>query len=135
MDTSNAQPKRATKQDRIVGERVQKLRRAKGLSMVALGQAVGVTFQQIQKYENGVNRIGASRLSDIARILEVPVSTLIDDDDGDVVDERVEAFGFLHGHGAVDLLRAFNAIDDDLKRREVLAIVRSVVRIQQGPGD
>jgi transcriptional regulator with XRE-family HTH domain len=134
MDTTGAS-RRVTKQDRIVGERIQKLRRAKGLSLTALGQAVGITFQQIQKYENGVNRIGASRLSDIARILEVPVSTLLDDNYGDVVDQRVEAFGFLRANGAVELLRAFSAIDDDLMRREVLAIVRSVVRLQQRPGD
>ncbi|MDV2988419.1 UNVERIFIED_CONTAM: helix-turn-helix transcriptional regulator [Methylobacteriaceae bacterium AG10] len=134
MDTTGAS-RRVTKQDRIVGERIQKLRRAKGLSLTALGQAVGITFQQIQKYENGVNRIGASRLSDIARILEVPVSTLLDDNNGDVVDQHVEAFGCLRANGAVELLRAFSAIDDDLMRREVLAIVRSLVRLQQRPGD
>ncbi|MDV2986185.1 UNVERIFIED_CONTAM: transcriptional regulator, partial [Methylobacteriaceae bacterium AG10] len=85
--------------------------------------------------ENGMNRIGASRLSDIARILEVPVSTLLDGDDCDAVGDRAEAFGFLRGHGAVDLLRAYNAIDDDRMRREVLAIVRSVVRLQQRQSD
>lgn len=135
MDTPSALRRRATKQDHIVGERIQALRKAKGLSQTALGKAVGVTFQQIQKYENGLNRVGASRLSDIARILEVPVSALLDGDDGGDVEERVEAFGFLHTYGAVDLLRAFNAIDDDRTRREVLAIVRSVARLQHGQSD
>ncbi|MER2249673.1 helix-turn-helix transcriptional regulator [Methylorubrum podarium] len=134
MDTPSA-TRRATKQDRIVGERIQKLRKSKGLSQTALGRAVGVTFQQIQKYENGMNRIGAGRLSEIAQMLEVPVSTLLDSDDGDAVEDGVAALSFLQAHGAVDLLRAYNAIDDDRMRREVLAIVRSIVRLQQAPGD
>ncbi|MDV2985110.1 UNVERIFIED_CONTAM: helix-turn-helix transcriptional regulator, partial [Methylobacteriaceae bacterium AG10] len=50
MDIPSVSGRRATKQDRIVGERVQKLRRAKGLSQTSLGKSVGVTFQQIQKY-------------------------------------------------------------------------------------
>ena len=63
MSLSSATPKRTTEQDRIVGERIGALRRAKGMSQTALGMAVGVTFQQVQKYEKGMNRVGAGRLS------------------------------------------------------------------------
>ncbi|CAO4145767.1 hypothetical protein DHODJN_09825 [Methylorubrum extorquens] len=66
MGTPSVTPKRATEQDRIVGERIHVLRKSKGLSQTALGSAIGVTFQQIQKYENGLNRVGAGRLSEIA---------------------------------------------------------------------
>lgn len=66
MDTPNARPKCATDQDRLVGERIHVLRKSKGLTQTELGRAIGVTFQQVQKYENGMNRVGASRLSDIA---------------------------------------------------------------------
>ncbi|UYW24866.1 helix-turn-helix domain-containing protein [Methylorubrum extorquens] len=130
MDTPNARPKRATDLDRLVGERIQVLRKSKGLTQTALGQAIGVTFQQVQKYENGMNRVGASRLSDIARVLEVRVSSFYDGDEGEGED-RAEVFGFLRTHGAIDLLRAFSEIDDDQLRREVLAIVRTVARVEQ----
>ena len=131
MDTPNATPRRVTEQDRVVGERIQVLRKAKGLSQAALGSAVGVTFQQIQKYENGSNRVGASRLSEITRVLEVPVSSFFDSDDGDAGQEQVEAFGFLRTRGAVELLRAFAEIEDDQLRREVLVLVRGVARLRQ----
>jgi transcriptional regulator with XRE-family HTH domain len=130
MDTPNASPKRATDQDRVVGERIKVLRKSKGLSQTALGSAIGVTFQQIQKYENGMNRVGASRLSDIARVLEVRVSSFYDGDEGGGED-RAEVFSFLRTHGAIDLLRAFSEIEDDQLRREVLAIVRTVARVEQ----
>lgn len=103
MDILGAKPKRATEQDRIVGPRIAALRKARGLSQIALGRAVGVSFHQIQKYENGMNRVGASRLSDIARVLEVPVSTFFNSDDGGAEQEQAEVFGFLrtrlHGPG------------------------------------
>ncbi|MGA4555646.1 helix-turn-helix domain-containing protein [Methylorubrum aminovorans] len=131
MDTPSTTPKRATEQDRVVGQRIQVLRKARGLSQGALGSAIGVTFQQVQKYENGSNRVGASRLSDIARVLEVPVSALFAGDDGGAGQEQGEVFDFLLTDGAVDLLRAFAEIEDDQMRREVLAIVRSMARLGQ----
>ncbi len=78
MDTPN-EPKRVTEQDRLVGQRIKMLRQSKGISQSVLGRALSVTFQQIQKYENGVNRVGASRLSEVARVLEVPVSTFFEE--------------------------------------------------------
>jgi transcriptional regulator with XRE-family HTH domain len=131
MNTPGATPKKTTEQDRIVGERIQALRKSKGLSQTALGSALGVTFQQVQKYERGMNRVGAGRLSEIARVLEVPVTTFFDSDEGDAGQEQAEVFGILRTHGAADLLRAFNALEDDQMRRDVLAIVRRVARIGQ----
>ncbi|WHQ68531.1 helix-turn-helix domain-containing protein [Methylorubrum extorquens] len=122
MDTPNALPKRVTEQDCLVGQRIKMLRKSKGVSQTSLGRAIGVTFQQIQKYENGSNRVGASRLSDITRVLEVPVLSFFDSDDGDSGQEQVKAFGFLRTRGAVDLLQAFAEIEDDQMRREVLAV-------------
>lgn len=130
MDTPSDQPKRVTQQDRTVGRRIQVLRKSKGLTQTALGRAIGVTFQQIQKYENGMNRIGASRLSDIARVLEVSVSSFYDGDEGGGED-RAEVFRFLRTHGAIDLLQAFSVIEDEQLRRAVLEVVRSAARIEQ----
>lgn len=129
MDTPSAKPKRATEQDRIVGQRIQMLRKSKCLSQTALGSSIGVTFQQVQKYENGSNRVGASRLSEIARVLDVPVSAFFDDAEGGAGAEQGEAFVFLRSEGAIDLLRAFNALEDDHMRREVVAIVRRISRL------
>jgi transcriptional regulator with XRE-family HTH domain len=130
MDTPSVPPKRATEQDRLVGERIKVLRKSKGISQAALGSAIGVTFQQIQKYENGMNRVGASRLSDIARVLEVQVSSFYDGDE-DGGEDRAEVFGFLRTHGAINLLRAFSKIEDEQLRCAVLAVVRSAARIEQ----
>lgn len=121
-------PKQTTEVDRLVGVRITALRKAKGLSQTALGNAVGVTFQQVQKYEKGQNRVGAGRLREIARLLEVPVSAFFEDQaGGENGDDNV--FGFLSAQGAIELLRAYVQIEDEQLRREVLAIVRSAARL------
>ncbi|NEU13554.1 helix-turn-helix transcriptional regulator [Methylobacterium sp. BTF04] len=122
--------KSTTDTDRDVGVRIMALRKAKGLSQSALGEALGVTFQQIQKYEKGINRVGASRLQEIARLLDVPVSTLF----GDQSEEgQGEVLGLLAENGAVDLLRAYIAIEDPEMRRNILSIARTAVRLAAGP--
>jgi len=61
--------------DRTIGSILRRLRGARGLTQTELGESIGVTFQQVQKYENGTNRISSSRLENIAATLGVPVST------------------------------------------------------------
>ena len=125
-------PKHTTDVDRLVGLRITALRKARGLSQTALGQAVGVTFQQVQKYEKGQNRVGAGRLRDIAHLLEVPVSAFFDEEGGA---ERAGAdvFGFLRAPGAMDLLRAFATVEDDAVRREIVGLVRAIARSDARP--
>lgn len=120
-------PKQTTDVDRLVGLRITALRKARGLSQTALGTAVGVTFQQVQKYEKGQNRVGAGRLREIARLLEVSVSAFFEEEAGDGTHD--DAFGFLGTHGAIDLLRAYAQIHDEQMRRDVLALVRGVSRL------
>ncbi len=67
-----------------VGSRVRLRRTLLGMSQERLGEALGLTFQQVQKYERGVNRIGASRLFDLSRVLDVPISFFFDDMPGQV---------------------------------------------------
>jgi transcriptional regulator with XRE-family HTH domain len=134
MDDPSASPKQVTKEDVIVGLRIQTLRKSRGLSQTALGVAIGVTFQQIQKYENGTNRVGAGRLGDIARVLGAPVSAFFDEGDDAAAQEKTDVFDFLRAPGAVDLLNAFITIEDDQLRREVLALVRSAARMEQDQG-
>src|SRR5580692_810580 len=65
--------------DLLVGARIRLLRKRRKMSQTELGKAIGVTFQQIQKYENGKNRIGAGRLHLVATALNVPITELFDD--------------------------------------------------------
>jgi len=69
---------RATAKDVEVGQRIYAFRKAAGLSQTELADFIGVTFQQVQKYEKGVNRVGAGRLSAIAQALSVPITALFD---------------------------------------------------------
>jgi transcriptional regulator with XRE-family HTH domain len=105
-----------------VGSRVRLRRTLLGLSQEKLGEAVGLTFQQIQKYERGANRIGASRLYEFSRILDVPVSFFFDDmsDKFRSTDTAVV--------GLSDQPQA--ALEPDpLTRRETLELVRAYYRI------
>lgn len=70
-------PKRVTPEDGAIGVRVRSLRMERGLSQTALADAMGVTFQQVQKYEKGSNRISGSRIGQIAAALEVPPSAIL----------------------------------------------------------
>src|SRR5262249_50504417 len=63
--------------DAVIGRTIRALRLSKGLSQGALGRRLGVSFQQIQKYENGTNRVGAGRLAEIAAALDVPMEALL----------------------------------------------------------
>jgi transcriptional regulator with XRE-family HTH domain len=124
-------PKDATGADQIVGARIAELRKAKGISQTAVGDAVGVSFQQIQKYERGLNRVGAGRLQVIAKFLEVPVAMLFSD--GTETEEQTGAFEFLNLPGAVELLEAFVEIEDVQLRRDVLTLARTVARMRAQP--
>ncbi|MGF1275456.1 helix-turn-helix domain-containing protein [Acetobacter pasteurianus] len=80
IDTTMIQPHAAaTAIDAHVGKRIRLRRTLLGLSQEKLGEALGITFQQIQKYERGANRVGASRLYHIACALDVPISFFFDD--------------------------------------------------------
>jgi transcriptional regulator with XRE-family HTH domain len=103
-----------------------------GLSQDKLGEALGLTFQQIQKYEKGSNRIGASRVFELARVLEVPVQYFYDD-----FSERLGAYGFaegeedsfmqlLHSPEGVQLCRYFSDIKDPKLRKKVLDLVKTL---------
>lgn len=124
-------PRDATDVDQTVGARITAMRRAKGLSQSDLGIAVGVTFQQIQKYEKGINRVGAGRLQQIAKCLDVSVAILF----GDAADtvKQPHDLLLLSMPGAVPLLKAFAEIENDELRRNVLALVRNVGRISARP--
>ena len=116
--------------DRHVGARIRMQRLVSGMSQTTLGDKAGITFQQIQKYENGVNRIGAGRLQRIAEIFEVPVAALF----GASRREGragVDPFEGLRTPGAVQLLEAYGRIGDRTIRRAFLRFAEQVAVTSQ----
>ena len=109
-----------------VGSRIRLRRTLLGMSQERLGEALGLTFQQVQKYERGVNRVGASRLFDLSRVLDVPISFFFDD----MPDNIASSFGASlprRVSGLAELPEANS--DDTLNRRETLELVRAYYRI------
>ena len=121
-----------------VGSRVRLRRMLVGMSQEKLGVQMGLTFQQIQKYEKGTNRIGASRLYQISRILGVPVQFFFEEapmemnmaatGGGGFEETKSEAFimEFLNSREGLELNRAFVKIADTKQRKRVVDLVRSM---------
>jgi len=107
--------------DRHVGERIRRRRVMLGLTQEQLGEALGISYQQIQKYETGANRVSAGRLFKVSQILEVGVSTLYDGL-GEVADEGINGAS----RHVIELVRAFSKISDDKVRASVMSLVRSL---------
>lgn len=107
--------------DKLVGHRVRARRTALRMSQTELGEAVGVSFQQIQKYEKGVNRIGASRLSAISSVLQVPVTHFFEEPAG-----KASNLASLEDPATVDLVRAFDEISDPAVRERLVELTQSV---------
>ena len=128
MVNPTPKPKQTTAIDHGVGSRIAFLRAANGLSQSALASALGVSFQQVQKYETGKNRVGAGRLQAIADRLGVPVSSFFEPEPEAASDSGP---ALLRVSGAVELLRAYNQIGDEQMRRDVLSVVKSAARIGQ----
>ena len=107
-----------------VGGRVRLRRTLLGLSQEKLGDALGLTFQQVQKYERGANRIGASRLFDLSRVLDVPISFFFDDMSSDVSDRSPA-----QEVGLSELPPSGFEVDP-MAKRETLELVRAYYRIK-----
>ena len=107
-----------------VGRRVRAFRLNKGLSQEKLGDELGITFQQIQKYEKGVNRIGAGRLQRIAEILGVPVSEFFGS--GASMPSAGSLYELVDTAAALRLLRAYARIPDPQVKQAVTALVEKI---------
>jgi transcriptional regulator with XRE-family HTH domain len=117
--------RRADSRDREVGQRIRSRRLEQRLSQTELADRIGVTFQQVQKYEKGVNRVGAGRLQRISEALEVPIGFFFGDGSGSqkgssVVEGQVNLFGLLQSSGSVRLLKAYHKLRS--RRARVLLV-------------
>lgn len=142
--------------DAHVGLRLRQRRTLMGLTQEKLGDALGLTFQQVQKYERGTNRIGASRLFHLSQLLSVPVSYFFDDMPDAVVTRYTGRDGeqrYNEGNGGhngfadtpqnrldddpmarketMDLVRAYYSIDDTASRRRLLDLVRTMAKASE----
>ena len=115
-----------------VGSRIRLRRTLLGMSQERLGDALGLTFQQVQKYERGANRVGASRLFDLSRVLDVPVSFFFDD-----LPAPYAAAGARSSSqqvsGFAESQDGFGGADDLFTRKETIDLVRAYYRISELP--
>lgn len=131
--------------DRHVGSRVRMRRILLGMSQEKLGEALGLTFQQVQKYEKGTNRIGASRLQQISKTLNVPPSFFFDgapNDDGTssttasgVAEDSSSStyvFDFISTAEGLALNKAFARIQDPKVRKRIIDLVNSLAGEDEG---
>lgn len=117
-----------------VGSRIRLRRNMLGFSQEKLGESLGITFQQIQKYEKGTNRVGASRLQAISSILNVPVSFFFEDAPGSETqpagfaedNDSTYIVDFMNSNEGVQLTRAFTKITDPKIRRKIIDLVKTL---------
>jgi transcriptional regulator with XRE-family HTH domain len=135
-------PREANQIDAHVGSRVRLRRQLLKMSQEKLGDELGVTFQQVQKYERGANRIGASRLYSLANVLDVPVNFFFDGLTGVAAggvaesDQSPIVYDFIQSSDGVALAEAFSRIKTPKVRRRVLELVRSLAdEDEAGNGD
>ncbi len=139
--------RRANPIDVHVGSRVRLRRMLLGISQEKLGERLGLTFQQVQKYEKGVNRIGASRLFDLARVLGVSIEYFYEDApslSGGAMESVAPGmaerpsdgfmFEFLNTREGLELNRAFAKISDPKARRAVVDLVRALASEDEPSG-
>jgi transcriptional regulator with XRE-family HTH domain len=124
-----------------VGARIRQRRTLLGMSQEKLGEAIGLTFQQVQKYERGANRVGSSRLFDLARVLDVPVSYFFEDmSAGTASKSRSRLRGLaepkpepfepdpLAKRETLELVRAYYRIADPAVRKRVFELTKALGR-------
>jgi transcriptional regulator with XRE-family HTH domain len=119
--------------DRHVGARIRMQRMVCGLSQTKLGKAVGVSFQQVQKYEKGVNRVGASRLQQIANVLKVAPDFFFDGASAKAVTNVTKEITlieeFISSRDGVALSKAFTKISHQKMRRSIISLVEQIARV------
>jgi transcriptional regulator with XRE-family HTH domain len=128
MDRTKTRTKAPDARDVDVGRRIRAQRLVCRISQTELANNLGVTFQQVQKYEKGVNRVGAGRLARIAEVLNVPVAFFFSGDmnPSQSSDSANTGLSFLETAGAVRLVRAYSHISDPQIRRALVDLAEEI---------
>ena len=114
--------------DTHVGQRIRDKRNERGMSQTEVANALGVTFQQVQKYERGTNRVGASRLFDLSRILSAPVQYFFEglkNQPTPIEEENDNVIHFMK-RDTVELVEAYYKVENPQVRRQILSTIRSI---------
>lgn len=119
--------------DRHVGAKIRQKRTLLGLSQEKMAEALGITFQQVQKYENGTNRVGSSRLYNISKILGTSVGTFFDGLNKDLPEAQLKAAerehtpdDLLNRQETINLIRNYYAIKDKAVRKKIQEMIKSL---------
>jgi transcriptional regulator with XRE-family HTH domain len=107
-----------------VGQRVREARLAKGMTQTDLGNALGISFQQVQKYEKGTNRVGSSRLWDICKVLDQPITFFFEGLSRGGIGDPEPALS----SRAIKLAKEIDEISDDNVKTHFLRLVRSYAK-------
>jgi transcriptional regulator with XRE-family HTH domain len=122
-----------------VGSRIRLRRSIAGLSQEQLADGLGLTFQQVQKYEKGINRVSASRLQHISEVLEVPISFFFENGPNALVNSAGSPMGefneLMSSKETIALVTAFNSIKSPRLRQSVLNLVRTLKNDPSGAGE
>lgn len=116
--------------DKVVGRNIRTARLARGLSQSALAEKLGITFQQVQKYEKGVNRVGSGRLFEVAAILGIPVTSFFEE-----ANAPTPAKGSRSAARpdplSIRLSQAFSKVADSRSRLALVTIAESMTRMRR----
>jgi transcriptional regulator with XRE-family HTH domain len=116
-----------------IGSLIRTARKAAGLSQMELAEMVGISYQQIQKYEKGVSDISVSRLSQIAHALNIPLSRFVLDKERMMVSEAVSPYGTLSDN-EIELLKLFRSIKNKKLKDGFLIAIKSIAELSEKRG-
>ncbi|MBA3070762.1 MAG: helix-turn-helix transcriptional regulator [Nitrospirae bacterium] len=115
---------------RHIGSLIRIVRKAAGLSQMKLAEKVGISYQQIQKYEKGVSEISVLRLSQIAHALNIPLSRFVLDEERMMVSESVSPYGTLSDN-EIELLKLFRRIKDKKLKDGFLIAIKGIAELSE----
>jgi transcriptional regulator with XRE-family HTH domain len=118
--------RRPNREDREIGQKIRAMRIARGLTQATVATGIGLTFQQLQKYERGANRVSAGRLQKIARMLETPVMFFYGETGARKKQDQDNGFALLQSKGAMRLLRAYAEISSGATKHALVLLAEKL---------
>jgi transcriptional regulator with XRE-family HTH domain len=118
--------RRRDPEDVEIGQKIRALRVARGVSQTILGNGLGVTFQQVQKYEKGANRLSAGRLQKIANMLDTPITFFFGETGTRKKNDQDNGFALLQSKGAIRLLRAYGEISSGATKHALVLLAEAL---------
>ncbi|MEO1476074.1 MAG: helix-turn-helix transcriptional regulator [Pseudomonadota bacterium] len=114
--------------DRIIGTQIRQRRIMMGLTQDQIAEALGISYQQVQKYETGSNRVSASRLYEIATLLDTKIGWFFPAEDNDYLQDAADKASPRH---VIELVRRFSRIESQKVRAGIMALIRSIAEVER----